>query len=64
MGDLDPVTDVSLDIGFTYSTLGIPIVMPKPGEPQSQVHLANLSSVVASRIDFYAGKPMRNKGIR
>ena len=24
LGDLDPVTEVSLDIGFTSSTLGIP----------------------------------------
>jgi len=30
LGDLDPVTEVYLDIGFTYSTLGIPLVMPKP----------------------------------
>ena len=33
------------------------------GEPRSQVHLPDLRSVVAARIDFYAGKPMRNKGI-
>jgi len=30
LGDLDPVTEVSLDIGFTSSTQGIPLVMPKP----------------------------------
>ena len=30
LGDLDPATQVSLDIGFTSSTNGIPLVMPKP----------------------------------